>query len=33
MLEFVGQMPVRHRLSARDQQAVADYVIELERRG
>lgn len=33
MLEFVREMPVRHRLSAAEQEIVADYVGSVEARG
>ncbi len=33
MLEFVREMPVRHRLSSADQETVADYVRSVETRG
>ncbi len=33
MLQFAGEMPVRHRLSAVQLRTVADYVIAVERRG
>jgi mono/diheme cytochrome c family protein len=33
MLEFVREMPVRHRLSSAEQEAVADYVRSVQTRG
>jgi mono/diheme cytochrome c family protein len=33
MLEFVSEMPVPHRLSTTQQEAVADYVRSIEARG
>jgi mono/diheme cytochrome c family protein len=33
MLEFVREMPVRHRLSPAEQEAVADYVRSVQTRG
>lgn len=33
MLEFVREMPVRHRLSSAEQEIVADYVRSVQTRG
>jgi hypothetical protein len=33
MIQFAGEMPVRHRLSQVQLRAVADYVVAVERRG
>jgi hypothetical protein len=33
MLQFVREMPVRHRLSPVQMRAVASYVLAVERRG
>ena len=33
MLQFAGEMPVRHRLGPVQLRTVADYVIAVERRG
>lgn len=33
MLEFVREMPVRHRLSLTEQETVSDYVRSVEARG
>jgi mono/diheme cytochrome c family protein len=33
MLEFVREMPLRHRLSPAEQETVADYVRSVEARG
>lgn len=33
MLQFVQEMPVRHRLAPSQVRTVADYVLAVERRG